>query len=76
MTHFDEQAQEIRDRLPEPGVTPLEHLRHALAAHASTPGDQIAVQATAGIYGRTVVTGLTFGDLRALLVELDQRAVS
>lgn len=56
---------ETIDCLPPPGDTPLERLRHTVAAHVDTPAHDMAVDATCGIYaeGRT---GLTFGDLREL----------
>lgn len=62
-------AHNLREKLPPPGNTPIEHLRHTLAAHADTPHDGMAVLATSGVYDTR--TGLTYGDLRALLTLLD-----
>lgn len=58
--------QETIERLgPEP-TTPAERLAHTLAAHADTDGSWLVVEATSGIYGDDVRTGITLDDLRAL----------
>lgn len=61
--------QELIDRLPPPGDTPLEKLRHTIAAFAGAPDDGWVAKATCGKYGDGVVTGLTWGDLRSLASE-------
>lgn len=51
---------------PHPGADPVRRLAHVLEIYADQPDDAWAVRATQGAYGPDVVTGLTFGDLRAL----------
>ncbi|MFI8932546.1 hypothetical protein ACIG3E_33400 [Streptomyces sp. NPDC053474] len=65
--------QETIERLGPKPNTPLERLRHTLAVHAETPGDQVVVEATDGIYGDGVRTGLTMDDLRALAAQIKER---
>lgn len=47
-------------------ATPTEALAHTVAVYEDMPDAWMPVQATSGIYGDGVVTGLTMGDLRAL----------
>lgn len=47
-------------------ATPIEALDHVLAVYVDEPDDRMVLQATNGIYGDGVITGLTMGDLRAL----------
>jgi len=62
--------QETIDRLgPEP-TTPTDRLAHVLAAHSDTDGDWMVVQATSGIYGEGIRTGITLDDLRALHAQI------
>jgi hypothetical protein len=56
--------------LPAPGTTPIEHARHTLAAFPNTPDGEFVVTATSGVYAES--TGLTWGDLRALVKALDE----
>lgn len=65
-------AEEVKASLPEPGTTPVEHLRHTVASMAKRPDDDMVQMATYNIYGVGVTTGLTVGDLRALLAQVDQ----
>ena len=51
---------------------PVDRLRHTLAAFADTPDDRQLVTATANVPGMPEWTGLTWGDLRALLAKLDE----
>lgn len=53
-------------------TTPAEALTHVLCALAQAPDDRMVLQATSGIYGDGVRTGLTMGDLRAIQKQLDQ----
>lgn len=62
-------AQDVRDRLPEPG-TPMANLRHTVAAFGAIDEDTLVVTATSGVYEQP--TGLTWGDLRTLLDYLEQ----
>lgn len=55
---------------PQP-TTPQDALAHVLCAYAQEPDDRLMIQATSGIYGDGVTTGLTMGDLRALQQKLD-----
>jgi hypothetical protein len=56
--------------VPRPDGTPIGNLRHTLAVHADhVPDDRMVLPATSGIYGH--VTGLTLGDLRAVLALID-----
>jgi hypothetical protein len=65
--------QFIRDAIrrggPQP-TDPVSALRHVLALHEASDED-MAVDGTYNVYGKGVETGLTFGDLRAILVRLD-----
>ncbi|MFI0967133.1 hypothetical protein ACH4S8_37965 [Streptomyces sp. NPDC021080] len=47
-------------------TTPAEALAHVLQAYADAPDDRLMIEATTGIHGPGVRTGLTMGDLRAL----------
>lgn len=69
--HMEEHAAEARASLPEPGDTPIQHLRHTVATFDGQPDDELVVMATSGIYpqGRT---GLTWGDLRLILDWLER----
>jgi hypothetical protein len=68
---MDEWVAMERDRLPAPGDTPIEHLRHTVAAFEDAPEDDRAISATGGIYPDRPWTGVTWGDLRAILVRLE-----
>jgi len=68
-TNFIRQA---RAALPEPGTNPISRLRHTVAVFAETGENDWAVRATTNLYGGGIVTGLTHGDLRALLAAVDQ----
>lgn len=66
-------AAKVRAELPEPGDTPLSHLRHVVAAFADDNADDMPIIATMGIYPDQDKTGLTWGDLRALLAMVNRR---
>lgn len=51
---------------PHPGTDPIARLRHTLDVYADRPDDDWVTRATSGIYGDGEVTGLTWGDLRAI----------
>ncbi len=63
---FDKLAADTIASHPHPGDDPAARLRHALDIYADAPDDRMVLQATSGIYGDQVVTGLTMGDLRAI----------
>jgi hypothetical protein len=72
---------EARATLPAPDGTPLGNLRHVVAAFADSDPREFVVRATAnvwkcgpGVYttaSGATWTGLTHGDLRALLAMID-----
>jgi hypothetical protein len=51
---------------PHPGADPVARLRHTLDVYADRSDYEWAARATSGIYGDGEVTGLTWGDLRAI----------
>lgn len=53
-----------------PGNDPIARLRHALDIYTDAPDDRIVIQATSGIYSSGEITGLTFGDLRAIAAQI------
>lgn len=72
MSHSQEQFR--RDAIKTygpPPTSPTEALAHVLCAFAQAPDDRMVLQATSGIYGDGVRTGLTMGDLRAIQQQLD-----
>lgn len=64
-------AAKVRAELPEPGHDPISHLRHTVAAFADEDAAGMPIKATMGIYPDQEKTGLTWGDLRALLAMVD-----
>jgi hypothetical protein len=56
----------------KPPATPEDALAHVLCAFANLPDDHMLIQATNGLYGDGVRTGLTKGDLKAIQRRLDQ----
>lgn len=57
--------------LPEFTDDPVDRLAHTLAAYASTaPDDRWAIEATRNAIPGRDITGITWGDLRALLEQL------
>jgi hypothetical protein len=67
-------AAKVRAELPEPGDTPISHLRHTVAAFADDSPDDMPIRATSGIYPEHEKTGLTWGDLRALLAMVENQS--
>jgi hypothetical protein len=65
-----ELSDRIRD-LPPFTDDPTERLRHLLAVFARSTDTEIAMTATVRAVPGHAWTGLTFGDLRALLAEVD-----
>lgn len=77
MSALDRHAAQVRDQHPYPSADPLDRLRHTVSVFADSPDDETVVMATANIYPADVClpngwrqTGLTYGDLRALLARL------
>jgi len=68
MRRINRMAREAVERHPEPGKDPIERLQHAVAMFENEPDNDWAIVATSNIYGQGVRTGLTWGDLRLLLV--------
>lgn len=67
---MDNEFREIRNHTPKVPTTALDTLRHTLFAFRELPDSQRMVNATTGVYGKGVRTGLTLGDLRSLGVTL------
>ncbi len=66
-------AAKVMAELPAPGDDPVSHLRHTVAAFADEDPDKMVVLATMGVYPDHGQTGLTWGDLRALLAMVESR---
>lgn len=66
MTTFKDYGGEFRERYPRPTADPVSRLAHLLELHEDVGDDVVAIVATRDTYGPGVVTGLTYGDLRAL----------
>jgi hypothetical protein len=62
-----------REAMVQYGAEPadaLEALAHVLRVFADEPDARLMVEATNGIYGNGVRTGLTMGDLREIAAQL------
>lgn len=70
--YHDRIAREAREQYGPAPTNPAEALAHVLCAYADQPDDRMMIEATIGIYGDGVRTGLTIGDLRAIQHQLDQ----
>lgn len=70
MSSMDRIRRETIEQYGDAPTTPLEALDHTLAVWADEGDDWLMVEATNGIYGNGVRTGLTMGDLRALRAAL------
>lgn len=68
--NIEQHRAQVREQYPHPGDDPIARLRHTLDMYTEVADAHFAVQATHGIYGRGVTTGLTFGDLRAIAKRL------
>jgi hypothetical protein len=67
---MDRIRREAMDRYGDAPATTQDALAHVLAVYADEPDNRLMVEATSGIYGDGVRTGLTMGDLRALAARL------
>jgi len=67
---MDRIRRQFIDQHGDAPATPAEALAHVLAVYADEPDGHLVLQATSGIYGDGVVTGLTMGDLRAIAAHL------
>ena len=63
---MDRIRREAMEQYGDAPATPEEALAHVLAVYADEPDSRLMIEATNGIYGQGVRTGLTIGDLRAL----------
>ena len=63
---LDRIRHEAMEQYGDAPATPAEALDHVLAVFADQPDHWMVLEATNGIYGDGVRTGLTMGDLRAL----------
>lgn len=69
----DSYARDVRAKLGDPGNDPISRLRHVVKAFAECSTDEEwVIRATGNIYGDGVTTGLTWGDLRAILAMVDK----
>ncbi|NED31083.1 hypothetical protein [Streptomyces sp. SID8499] len=62
-----------REAMEQYGAAPadaLEALVHVLKVHSDEPDSRLMIEATNGIYGNGVRTGLTMGDLREIAARL------
>ncbi|SOE25699.1 hypothetical protein [Streptomyces sp. OK228] len=71
----DRERREFADKHPEPSDA-REALAHVLDLFSELPDDQLMIQATSGVYGPGVRTGLTMGDLRELAGLLPEPAAA
>jgi hypothetical protein len=76
--NMEQRAAQVRDSHPYPSADPVQRLRHAVSLFAGQHPENVAISATSNIYptrdclpgGSGYETGLTHGDLRALLARL------
>ncbi|PZT70180.1 hypothetical protein DN402_31675 [Streptomyces sp. SW4] len=62
--------REAMEQYGDAPSTAVEALAHVLKVFDDAPDDRLVIEATNGIYGQGVRTGLTSGDLRALAAKL------
>ncbi|MER7788565.1 hypothetical protein [Streptomyces sp. NPDC097640] len=67
---MDRIRREAMEEYGDAPATAIEALNHVLAVFADAPDSRMVLEATNGIYGDGVRTGLTMGDLRALRAQL------
>lgn len=60
------ETYEYIEQHPQPNDDPLVRLDHVLDVFADSKDDKFVIRATSNVYGPEVVTGLTWGDLRAI----------
>ncbi|MFJ7998976.1 hypothetical protein ACIQ7D_17770 [Streptomyces sp. NPDC096310] len=68
--HTDRIRREAMEQYGAKPASAVEALAHVLKVYADEPDSRLMVEATNGIYGDGVRTGLTMGDLRALAARL------
>lgn len=68
---MNKRTYDLRERYPDPGTDPVARLRHVVDVFADEPADSMAVLATSGVH-ESGKTGLTWGDLKALLALVSQ----
>ncbi|MCP9209634.1 hypothetical protein [Streptomyces cucumeris] len=62
--------REAMEQYGDAPATPTEALDHVLRVYVDEPDSRMVLEATNGIYGDGVRTGLTLGDLRAVRAAL------
>ncbi|MEV7975417.1 hypothetical protein [Streptomyces sp. NPDC086519] len=67
---MDRIRREAMEQYGDAPTDALEALTHVLKVYADESDSRLMVEATNGIYGDGVRTGLTMGDLRALAARL------
>jgi hypothetical protein len=71
----DRAMREFVEQHPRPGNNPVDHLRHIVEVFADSDPDEWVVMASSNAYGPGVRTGLTRGDLAAILALLDGKGL-
>jgi hypothetical protein len=69
---MDRIRREAMEQYGDAPATAAEALAHVLKVYIDEPDSRLLVEATNGIYGDGVRTGLTIGDLRELAARLDK----
>jgi len=72
MRTMNQIRREAMEQYGDAPANAAEALAHVLAVFADEPDDRLMIEATNGIYGQGVRTGLTMGDLRALAANLKE----
>lgn len=67
---MDRIRREAMDQYGDEPADALEALAHVLKVHADEHDSRMMVEATNGIYGDGIRTGLTMGDLREIAAKL------
>ena len=72
MRTMNQIRREAMEQYGDAPANAAEALADVLAVFADEPDDRLMIEATNGIYGQGVRTGLTMGDLRALAANLKE----
>lgn len=72
MSTMDDFIADTRANYPAPGDNPVSHLAHTVALFSGMSDDDMVVMASWGVWGGGQ-TGLTIGDLRALLTMVQDK---
>lgn len=72
MRSMNQIRREAMEQYGDAPTNAAEALTHVLAVYVDESDDRLMIEATNGIYGQGVRTGLTMGDLRALAASLKE----